>query len=504
MLPNFKRLMDAGLHSKYCITDFPSVTYPTQASMITGTYTGNYREELCHGVPSYSWMGRYYSPPIRRSYGGKGSDELIQVYKLNSDLGNNCQTFLEMVGEGNCSSITQFISRGTDYIFPERKTKLAMYYLLLTSSLRNIERGKKMMLRANTMVVEKVLDNFRNPSKYFGTNEAPIGVNMWFMSSDAVMHLFGFDSEIYIMNLIHIDKVMGILIDGLKELGYWDDTVIAVSADHGNYKADSVGSIEGFYRRCGLSPYHPKKNEGGNVNIAEFGGVGMFYFKKPGISDNYKWYPPTLDDLKHYGPKNKNMIKEVLKLEGAKLLYYPDEQNSTEKGIVHLKRKLKDGKIISGRLEYRGKGPEIKSKYLLEDNPNIDIFGYDGKEEAMRLIDGNYHTIDEWTAATFDLDFPIYPDLIPRHFKNPRSSDLIVSTDGSVVFNIDHGKMKHDHVYSHDIGLQKSASVPLIIGGSPEVPKTEISFCKTTDIVPTLMKLLDKKPHKSVVGKSLI
>ncbi|MHA1241415.1 MAG: alkaline phosphatase family protein, partial [Promethearchaeota archaeon] len=55
-LPNLKRLMNEGVYSKNCITDFPSLTYPTQVSMMTGTYTGNYLEELCHGVPSFHWM----------------------------------------------------------------------------------------------------------------------------------------------------------------------------------------------------------------------------------------------------------------------------------------------------------------------------------------------------------------------------------------------------------------------------------------------------------------
>ena len=56
----------------------------------------------------------------------------------------------------------------------------------------------------------------------------------------------------------------------------------------------------------------------------------------------------------------------------------------------------------------------------------------------------------------------------------------------------------------HDIGLRENIVVPLIMAGSNEIPMKEIPFCKTTDIVPTLLKMLGKKPHKSVIGKSLI
>ena len=58
LLPNIKKLMENGIYSKNCITDFPAITYPTQASMITGTYTGDYRKELCHGIPLMNWMDR--------------------------------------------------------------------------------------------------------------------------------------------------------------------------------------------------------------------------------------------------------------------------------------------------------------------------------------------------------------------------------------------------------------------------------------------------------------
>jgi arylsulfatase A-like enzyme len=46
--------------------------------------------------------------------------------------------------------------------------------------------------------------------------------------------------------------------------------------------------------------------------------------------------------------------------------------------------------------------------------------------------------------------------------------------------------------------------VPFIIGGSPEIPKINLKYCKTTDMVPTLLDLLGIIPHKSVIGKSVL
>ncbi|MFW9781709.1 MAG: alkaline phosphatase family protein, partial [Candidatus Heimdallarchaeota archaeon] len=114
LLPNIKNLMENGIHSKNCITDFPPITYPTQVSLLTGTYTGDYRKEYCHGVPLMNWMGRDLAPPYLRDYTSRN----MQIYKLNQDIGDKSQTIFEMVGEENSASIGEFINRGATYFFP--------------------------------------------------------------------------------------------------------------------------------------------------------------------------------------------------------------------------------------------------------------------------------------------------------------------------------------------------------------------------------------------------
>ena len=496
LMPNFKKLMENGIFSKNCITDFPSVTYPCQVSMITGTYTGDYRRELCHGVPLSNWMERNIAPPFLRCYGAND----LQIYKINKDLGTNCKTILEMIGEGNNTSIIQFINRGTDYFYPEHKIKLIFYYLLLKYSM-NL---KKTIININTRSIYQLLDNFKNPKMYFADKEPPIGSLLYLFSSDLLMHMFGYDSWIYKLNLLHFDKIIGFLMDELEKMGYLNDTAIVITSDHGNYKAKKVGNITSFLEHKGLTHYHPRKNLKGNINIAEFGGVGFFNFKSTNNTSNkYSWIHPTINELKKYGPKRINLLEELFKIEGSHLMYYKGDENTYNKGIIYLKRKdKKTGNVISGAIEYKGSGRDYKTKYVLESEDN-DVFGFINDDVASKIIDNKFHSISEWLDVTQHLDYPMYPDLIPRHFKNPRSSDIILSTDGSVIYNIIHGKQENMNLHQHDIGLRNSSIVPLIIAGSPEIPNKEIPYCKTTDIVPTLLKMLGKKPDKSVIGKSL-
>ncbi|MFX0006128.1 MAG: alkaline phosphatase family protein [Candidatus Hermodarchaeota archaeon] len=496
LLPNLKKLMDNGIHSKNCITDFPPVTYPTQVSIITGSYTGDFRKEPSHGVPLLNWMGRNVAPPILREYASKN----LQIYKINEDMGDRCKTILEMVGDGNKASIAQFINRGSDYIFPERKSKLAMFYLFL----KYFPGVKRRFIRSNSVITQKLIKIFESPRRYFDNPEPPIASSMWFMSSDLLMHRFGFDSYLYKINLLHIDKVIGVLIDNLDKLGYLDETAIAITSDHGNYKAEHVGDLNPFLKKNGLMNYHPFKYTKGNIDLAYYAGVGFFYFKGNKNSDNNGWRCPTNKELEKYGPKGVNLFKELFKIKGSRLMFYGDDKNTYKKGIIHLKRKInKNGTIISGKIEYEGIGKDYKTRYSSESS-EIDMFNFLNDSGASKLMDNKFHSTQEWLEATNHLDYSMHPDLIPRHLKNPRSADIILCNDGKIKFSIHHGKQKSKNLFDHDLGLRSCMKVPLIIGGSLEIPKKEIKVCKITDIVPTLLELMGTKPHNSVVGSSLI
>jgi hypothetical protein len=496
LLPNCKALMENGIYSKNCVTDFPAITYPTQVSILTGTYTGDYRHEQCHGIPLSNWIGRDYNPPILRNYGSTK----LEIYKMNDDLGKNCQTICEMIPEGNKTSITQFINRGVDYFFPNRKIKLIFYYLLI-NYYKNI---KRIIKYANNVVVNKLLENFRHPTKFFDINEAPICSLIWFLTSDVLMHRFGNSDPLYKLNLLHIDRVIGKLVTGLRELGYLEDTAIAITADHGNYRANKVGNLDNIQKALGLSNYHHRKNINGSMNIAEFGGLGFFYFKPKILDGKERWNYPSIEQLKRFGPKKINLFDKMFKIEGTKIMYYKDKNNTHQKGQIFLKRKVGKEDYILGRIEYRGTGKQMQTRHFFENNNEKDVFGYYKDNIASTYLDGKFHSIEEWLEATNHLDFPLYPDLLCRHFKNPRSADIILSTEGEIIYNIQHGIKKSDNLYSHDIGKRNSSIVPLIISGSNEIPKREIPFCKITDIVPTLLRLLGLNSAEGVIGRSLI
>ena len=138
---------------------------------------------------------------------------------------------------------------------------------------------------------------------------------------------------------------------------------------------------------------------------------------------------------------------------------------------------------------------------------STSVYTYIRYYQAIKL--GNY----------ISFEFYSNKDLSEEDFKNiigseELKSSLIIEFMGRKIYSLILSKLqrgrfiinKNDlyNLITNHIALHKSMNVAMIIGGSPNIPTQEIPFCKTTDIVPTLLDLLGETPHKSVVGKSLL
>ncbi len=479
-LPNLQKLGDEGIKCESCCTAYPAVTLPTQPAIITGAYSGNYNIEG-HGIPYYHWVGRDTTPITLRKY------SVLDLYYENGDLGNGARTIFEQAGDGNSISVFQFPYRGARSVQPKNKGRAYawgfVYYLLL--------RG---LWKMHPRITRTILDAFTQPRKFFETNEAPLVSVGWLCGTDQIMHDKGYDSDLYVQELLNCDKYIGELVQGLKDLGFYDSTAIAIVADHGNHKSEKASNLEPWLDACQLRPYDPKTQQGDH-DIA-FGSVGFFNFA------GTTWHEhPTNDQIEHYGPLKINLYEAAFKIPDVEMLYYPLDTSSPDRGQVRVVRKV-GADFYKGLIEWQGHGKAQVAKYTFgKDDP----LGYNKDQVAQKLLDKNFHSIDEWLAHTYHLRWgPMLVDQLPRYFKNPRAGDFIVSTRGKASYNYEHGRTMNDHLYSHDLGARRDMMVPLVIGGGPSIPQRAVEFCKTTDIVPTLLTLLGKTPDKTVVGKSLI
>ena len=336
-LPNIAQIAENGISSQNCITSYPSITFPCYSNVILGSYSGYYPIEGS-GIPMYHWVGRADPPvegkkfPIIRN-NGKGS----HLLKIKNDLGSNCQTIFEQAGEGNFLSSLNLINRGSILIPP-------------------IEYTTQSILQG----VENV---FKDPRSIFEEKDVPKVTVAYIPKTDDLMHNRGFDHPEYINELIKCDKSIGSLIETLKSTGNFESTAIGIISDHGNYKAEKIYDLASYFEEKGLMQYSPRKGTGDFD--ATIGSVGFFNFR-----GNDWFHHPTFNQLKEFvtsGPSNSklNLFDTLWKISGVKLMYYRDDSNTPDKGVIYLEhRDEKTGKISKDKIEYEGHGIKQKTKFI--------------------------------------------------------------------------------------------------------------------------------------------
>ncbi|MFX0058562.1 MAG: alkaline phosphatase family protein [Candidatus Hodarchaeota archaeon] len=472
-LPNLATLSQSGITCQNCITTYPSVTFPCYSNIITGTYSGYFPIEGS-GIPLYHYVRRLDPPATKKRFPKIINYGAGTLAKLNRELGENCRTIFEQADKGNLFSSMNIVSRGSLLISPKPYTT--------EMALRNVEKV------------------YRNPNFFFENGEVPFITVVYIPYTDHLMHHKGFQHPDYINEIKILDQGLGKVIDALKSTGYYESTAIGIISDHGNYKGENVYDLEPFFQQLGLLQYQPRKGTGDFD--CNFGALGFLNFR----GDNWHFHP-TIEQMENFKPsgigkKSINLFEKLWKIPGVKYMYYKDDENKPDKGIIHIKYKDKtSNRVYEGMIEYENHGLNQKTRYIFED---IEFFGYDNDSEASKMLDQKSYNINEWLHHTNHIDFPMIIDQLPRCFKNPKTCDILISNEGSHVFNYEHGKTMDNSPYSHDTALRNSMVVPFIIGGSPEVPKLELKYCKTTDMVPTLLDFLGIKPHPSVVGKSVL
>ncbi|MHA1451346.1 MAG: alkaline phosphatase family protein, partial [Promethearchaeota archaeon] len=272
-LPNIKSLGDSGIVSDKCVTTYPSITLPTQPNIMTGAYSGYYPKSG-GGIPVYHWFDRESNPPQYRHYSNLNA--LRQTHEIES----NVKTLFEQIGDGNSYSLVQYCSRGVTKMFPPNKFVAAIFFILFVILAKKPENSHK-------IVTKRLINVYKHPKLFFRNGKRPIASTAYYFLTDTLMHDYGFDSDRYIQSVLDLDVEVGKLITELKKLGIYDDTIIAFTSDHGNYKADKAMDLAPFIESKGLIPFS-KKTGTGDFDCS-FGSVGFFNF--PGTNKSWKIHP---------------------------------------------------------------------------------------------------------------------------------------------------------------------------------------------------------------------
>lgn len=204
-LPNIKHfLIKRGTFIPFATTSFPSVSFSTHATILTGTLCMN------HNIPGVRWFSR--EEKINRTYASP------TWHYLNKDLNSRTATIFERLSVPS-SCIWELISRGATRVFP-------MSHFFRPSS--------------TPLAIDEISQGRRF-------------VCIWFPALDMLGHIFGSSSQIIRWVARRIDRQLGQVFRFLTDKGLLASTMICLTSDHGQRKTSRHFDLISHLRRAGFS-----------------------------------------------------------------------------------------------------------------------------------------------------------------------------------------------------------------------------------------------------------
>ena len=440
LLPNLSRHMIERGGYRRATTVFPSTTGPAYLPMLTGCYPGT-----CN-VPGIRWFDRseYGRTPLSvkrfRSYVG------IESYMINKDLRPQIKTLFELSKKP--INIFSSINRGVSFF--GNRTKLMrifyFYYAHLTDRWSYLDKvATRKLLRA--------------------LKKKPDFVFLVYPAVDEYSHLadpFSFHTQ---KAYEEFDRLFGLVVKRLQELGRYDDTLLVLSSDHGLSATTKHFGVDRFLEEKGLKTFfYPliyKRNFSAATMVS---GNGMCHVYLRG---NGSWKDtPTFEELRSL---NGDIPKELVEREEVDLVAGRGEDED-----VYVLSKKGSAKISkhNGRYFYqKDHGDPLE----LGDVPQE---GMDSREALEK---------------TFETKYP--DSLVQLHqiFQSSRSGDFIVSANPG--FDLRDRFESPEHHGSHGSLHREHMHVPLAINAP-----LKSGPIRTADLFPTMLSYLGMEPQENIDG----
>lgn len=238
-LPNFKFLMDNGSYAKEVIGVYPSLTYPSHASIITGVYPD--KHGICSneinepGVKKQKWY--WYSKDIKVPTlydAAKRQGKTVGALFWPVTAGGNIDYLLPEIWnvKGNKSQIQAALKYGSPVFDIILKNKFASY----------LKIGSK-----------SHLDNFTAASAAYMIKIKRPDLSLIHLTEvDHMRHKYGVMSKEVNTVLKNEDGRIGKIIQAVKDAGIYRDTAFIVIGDHGFRDVDYRICMNTALRNAGL------------------------------------------------------------------------------------------------------------------------------------------------------------------------------------------------------------------------------------------------------------
>lgn len=239
-MPNFRKFLKKASGCKSVKSVYPSITYCAHTSITTGRFPNK------HGIVNNTKLQANRKSPDWYWY-----DKDIKVdsfQKLAKERGYDILSIFWPVTAGS-----KFIKYNMPEIFANRwwKTQIGVSLVNGSPGFQYVLNSKFGKLRNG--IKEPELDNFSHQSFLYALENFRADINMiHYIDLDSQRHEFGFNSKEADEALERLDKRLGDVIEKLKELGIYEDSVLVVLGDHSSRDGHSNIYINTLFEQAGF------------------------------------------------------------------------------------------------------------------------------------------------------------------------------------------------------------------------------------------------------------
>ena len=257
--PHLRQMMQEGTYSKGVNSVFPSITYPSHTTIVTGVWP------VKHGVyyngcfePTGSTGKMYWndssikSPTLWAVAGAKGLKVSSLFWPVSADA--PVQYNIPDIG-GMGEAVREKYSRPAGFI----DTLKAEVF----GGASKIDYGKD--------------ENVGRAAAYVIAKDQPNLMTIHLFSVDHAQHTVGRHGEMVENAIADADSAVGIITDALKAAGIWNSTLLIVTGDHGFLDVTTQVNPNVWLDSAGLLPNI--KNDDWKAQFYSAGGSDYLYLK---------------------------------------------------------------------------------------------------------------------------------------------------------------------------------------------------------------------------------
>ncbi|MDR3715067.1 MAG: ectonucleotide pyrophosphatase/phosphodiesterase [Puia sp.] len=274
---NIRNLMQEGAHADGVNSVFPSMTYPSHTTIVTGVQPAK------HGI----YYNRVFEPtgPTGKIYWNDSSIKVPTIWEAASRKGLKVAVLLWPVAAG----------APAQYVIPDNADMGDA-----AQEAWSKPQGFTAELRQQVFGAANKIDygkdqNVARIAAYLIQKDQPNLMTIHFFSVDHYEHMQGRDGDRVRAAVLAADSAVGIIIGALKNSGIWNKTVLIVTGDHGFLDVKTQVSPNVWLVKAGLIT--DVKKDLWKAQFNSVGGSSYLYLKDRNDKKTLERVRELLDSL---------------------------------------------------------------------------------------------------------------------------------------------------------------------------------------------------------------